>query len=317
MSSNQALSDIVPMYSPKLGDGYIPNLIIAGAPKCGTSSLHQWLVQSPDVVGSFEKETYFLSDPGTHMFRSTNSITNGLQSYTAHFPAAREPHPAVVLESTPSYIYSKLALDRLPDLPSRPKVIFVLREPSAQIYSLFRYFQTNWNWIPANVTFSDFLTNARAGNPPHYGGNELARDALGNARYVDFLLNWRDALGPDRFQIHLFEDLRRDPRDVIERVADFSGIDPSFSQSLDFAAHNQTVTVRSRALQDVNIALRARLPKGRLYEAARSVYRRLNTTLAPKVVDADRQALTQLKQMYRDANARLAKEFSLDLSSWT
>ena len=316
MTPNQSSSDVAPPPSLRLGDGYIPNLRIAGAPKCGTSSLHQWLIRSPHVVGSHVKETYFLSDPGTHMFRGSNSITNGLRGYTRHFPSARDPHPSVVLESTPSYIYSRIALDRLPDLPSRPKVIFVLREPSAQIYSLFRYFQTNWNWIPANVTFRDFVKNARAGNAPNYGGNELARNALGNAQYVDFLLKWRHALGPDRFQIYLFEDMRRDPGDVVERVAAFAGLDPTFSKSLDFAAHNQTVSVRSRALQDVNIALRARLPKGRLYEAARSIYRRVNTTLAPRVVDADRETLFELKQMYKEATARLAREFSLDLSVW-
>jgi hypothetical protein len=313
---NNTSGAVASMRSPRYFDGYLPNLIIAGAPKCGTSSLHRWLVEHRDVVGSHAKETYFLSDPGTHMFRKSNSIMNGLQTYTRHFPSQRHPDPAIVLESTPSYIYSRTALETIPQIRTAPKVVFVLREPSAQIYSLFRYFQTNWNWIPPNVTFLDFVNHARSGNPPDYKGNELARDALGNARYVDFLTKWRDALGPDRFRIYLFEDLRSDPRVIVESVAGFTGLDPSFYKTLDFAAHNQTVVVRSRALQDMNIAIRGLLPRGHFYELARTFYRRMNTRLAPKPRDDDLEILLDLKRSFRDANALLSREFSLDLSSW-
>jgi len=39
-----------------------PNLVIAGAPKSGTSSLFFWLAAHPEVCGSQKKETYFLAD---------------------------------------------------------------------------------------------------------------------------------------------------------------------------------------------------------------------------------------------------------------
>jgi len=36
-----------------------PNLVVAGAPKCGTSSLYFWLAAHPEVAASREKETFF------------------------------------------------------------------------------------------------------------------------------------------------------------------------------------------------------------------------------------------------------------------
>ena len=104
------------------------------------------------------------------------------------YPVLRGGHgqnPVAVLESTPSYMYSTTALRVLPGLPSRPRVVFMLREPSAQIYSLFRYFQSNWNWIPPGITFRDFVQQALAGEQLEYRGNELAKNALRNARFVD------------------------------------------------------------------------------------------------------------------------------------
>jgi hypothetical protein len=40
----------------------LPNLVIAGAPKCGTSSLFYWLADHPQACGSTVKETFYLMD---------------------------------------------------------------------------------------------------------------------------------------------------------------------------------------------------------------------------------------------------------------
>ena len=302
--------------SPRFAGGFIPNLVIAGAPKCGTSSLHRWLSAHPDVIGSSEKETYFLSDPGTHMFRPQATVRNGLSGYTRYFEADNGQDPVAVLESTPSYIYSATALRVLPELPSRPKVVFVLREPSAQIYSLFRYFQSNWNWIAPEITFREFVDRALAGNSLDYRGNELAQNAITNARYVDFLRLWRDALGRERMDIHLFEHLRQDPKALVKNVAAFANLAPGFFDEAAFMPFNQSIAVRSRTFHDLNIAVRALLPKGSVYDAGRALYRRINTKAPAKKSASDVATLDELKALFRQDNERLSREFGLDLSLW-
>jgi len=293
----------------------LPNLIIGGAPKAGTSSLHMWLADHPDAVGSTEKETYYFVDPGTHMHRPDRHIANGLEGYHSYFPVPPGETPRVVLESTPSYLYSETALRHLPDLPGQPRFIFIVREPSAQIYSLFTYFKNNWTWIPHDLAFADYLDQIEHGTPT-FGGNELAVNALRFAVYVDYLCRWRDRVGAGRMRVWLFDDLVRDQKGFVQKAAAFAGLDPAFYETYGFPRDNETYEVRSPLLQKLNVALRAALPRGAAYGALRSAYRRLNTRKpAPASLD-DKSLLAGLARRFTADNARLAQEFGLDLSAW-
>ncbi len=295
----------------------LPDLIICGVPKAATSSLFDWIAAHPDASGTIEKETYFFVDPGTHMYRADCHVSRGLESYGALFPPLRptDRAPLVRLEATPGYIYSKTALEHIPDLPNAPKCLFVLREPVSQIRSLYAYFQGNWNWIPAGMSFADYLAAVEAGMSD-FKGNELARNALGNAEYVKFLEAWRSRLGPDRMKILLFEDLRADPRAVTQEVARWVGLAPEFYADFGFDAQNETYVPRSRLLHRVNIALRAQVPKGRLYNGLREIYHKLNTTRRDQAPSGGQDVVDDLHARFVEPNRRLSERFGLDLSKW-
>lgn len=295
----------------------LPDLVICGVPKAATSSLFDWIAAHPDALGAREKETYFFVDPGTHMFRGDCHVSRGLETYGALFPPQdpSRPPPRVRLEATPSYIYSKTALAQIPDLPNAPKCLFVLREPASQIRSLFSYFQGNWDWIPANLSFADYIAAVEAGTG-RFKGNELAENALRHAEYVDFLEAWRNRLGPERMKVVLFDDIRTDPRATVQEIARWIGLAPEFYDRFTFTSENETYVPRSRRLHRVNLALRAHLPKGRLYSGLRALYQRLNTTRRP-AADADEQGtLAALRQRFAEPNRRLAERFQMDLSIW-
>jgi hypothetical protein len=295
---------------------WLPNVIIAGAPKAGTSSLHSWIADHPDAFGSIEKETYFFIDPETHAFRPDVHISNGLESYRRLFPIPEQLSPKVILEATPGYLYSKLALRHIPELPSHPKCLFLLREPASQIYSLYTYFRGNWDWIPAEMSFGDFLDAARSGSHG-FKGNELARNALVYARYVDHLKPWQDRLGPERMKVLSFDALSQDQLALTKQVAEWIGLDPAFYDSYDFPRENETYQPKVRALQSANIAVRNLLPKGRAYDALRRLYRSLNTTKPSAATDEDAEIIEDLKREFAPHNARLSEAFGLDVRSWT
>ncbi len=293
--------------------GRLPNLFIAGVPKAGTSSLHQWLSDHPEVFGAPEKEVRFFVDPGSHIHRPDFNVANGLEGYGAAFPVPEGAAPRIVLDSTPAYVYQRAALEVIPDLPTRPRCIFVLREPAAQIHSLYAYFRNNWDYIPEAMTFEAFLQAVRTGTQD-FGGNELAANAIENARYVDHLRRWRARLGDDRMLVLTFDALRRYPRALMRRVARWTGIDPAFYDGYDFASENETYRPRSRRLQRVNMALRDVLPRGGAYRLLRRLYRRLNTVPGSGVPDAG--VMAELAAAFEADNAALAAEFGLDLSGW-
>lgn len=294
---------------------FLPNFIIAGAPKAGTSSIFAWIAEHPDALGSREKETYFFVDPGTHMYRPEAHVSQGLGAYAAQFALPEGKAPKVILESTPAYIYYETALARIPDLASAPRCLFILREPATQVYSLYTYFRDNWSWIPASMSFSDFIAAVRAGSHD-FNGNELARNALAYGRYVDYLLPWRERLGAERMMVVTFDELIADQRGLTRRVAEWVGLDPAFYDDFAFPRENETYAPRNRMLQSVNVAIRGLLPKGAFYENLRGFYRKLNTRAPDGLSEKEDAEIARLRGDFTEANARLAEAFDLDLSGW-
>jgi hypothetical protein len=297
-------------------EGYLPNLIIGGAPKCATSSLHAWLADHPDVLGSNPKETHYFVDPGTHMYDPGRHASLGLDGYRQFFVAtARTAHPRIVLESTPSYLYSDTALSLLPDLQTNPQFIFLLREPAAQIRSLYLYFRDRQRWIPHEMSFADFLAAMRTGSHT-FQGNELARNALAFADYRPFLERWRERVGEENMRVYLFEHLSACPQRFLEEVCGWLQLDDGFYREYGFPRENATYAVRSQSLHTLNIALRARLPKGRLYRFMRRIYRSANTAAPARPSLQEESLLRVLREDFAEANDRLAASFRLDLSAW-
>lgn len=293
----------------------LPNVIIAGAPKSGTSTLFRWLADHPEVAGSREKETYFFVDPGTHMYRADRHVASSpMSAYTALFE--EKAAATVTMEATPAYLYAKTALEHVPDLPTRPKVLFVLREPAAQIHSLYEYFRSNWNWIDADMDFAGFLDAVRAGTHD-FRGNDLAINALAYGRYADYLDQWRGRLGEDRMIVYGFEALLRDEGAFIKTVARDIGIDPGFYDSYDFPRENETYQPRSRAIQNLNIAVRNLIPDGAARNAIRTAYRRLNTRKPDPKSTHTARLMDDLRHEFREANERLARDYGIDVSAWS
>ena len=103
----------------------LPNAIVAGAPKCGTSSLYFWLSAHPGVCPSPVKETFFFADDVNRFNREANILEHDLTAYGRYFEKCT--HAAIRLEATAPYIYYEKALAHIPGLVSQPKVLFVLR----------------------------------------------------------------------------------------------------------------------------------------------------------------------------------------------
>src|SRR5690348_13644789 len=106
----------------------LPNAVIAGVNKAGTTSLFHALAAHPDVTASKVKETHFF-DPLKY-----GEPTPPLQEYARFFP--REATTPVVLEATPGYFYGGDPLatalrEALPDA----RVVVVLREPGERAFS--------------------------------------------------------------------------------------------------------------------------------------------------------------------------------------
>ena len=140
----------------------LPDFFVAGAPKAGTTALHAALAGHPDLYLSAVKEPkFFLTDgpppaqggPGDaktyreHVWRRAD--------YEGLFAAA--PAGALSGESTPFYLYSEAAQQRIRALIPHARLIVVLRDPVERAHS-------NWThlWSAGLDPISDFVAACAA-----------------------------------------------------------------------------------------------------------------------------------------------------------
>ena len=298
----------------------LPNLVIAGAPKCGTSSLYRWLADHPQACGSRVKETFYLMDEGHPLLRrGANFHTRGLEGYAEFFGGCRAG-ARVVFEATTHYVYQRTPLEVLPDLPAPPQVVFLLRKPSERVYSSFRYSQNNLANVSRGLTFARFAALVREGAPLERLAGASAF-VLGNdvrySRYIEYLRPWVERFGRGRVHVLLFEDLKSNPRAFMKDFAGRVGIEPSFYEAYDFPVKNETFGVRHPALHRGVRRLNGLVPAGGLKGALKRVYVRAQSggRVGARTPE-DERALEELEREFRPFNRRLADELGLDLSAW-
>lgn len=295
----------------------LPNVVVAGAPKSGTTSLHLWLAGHPEVYSPSCKETAYFVDENSHAFKAeANFRVHGLAGYESYFDSDAAARAKIVVEVAPDYMYQRTAIENLPKIPSRPQIIFILREPAAQIYSLFKYLKNSWQFLPKDMNFARFVELSRRASPD-LAHHELLQHAITNAEYWRHIDTWVTQAGADRVSVYLFEDLVADCREFMRRLSSDLGIDSTFFDTYDFPRGNKSYQARSSALQALNIAVRKKLPKGRIYDWMRRTYRFINTDGNEASIDrAEARVIEQLREDFAEANRMLAGRFGLDLQRW-
>lgn len=302
----------------------IPNLIIGGAPKCGTSSVFRWLTDHPETLASSPKETFYLIDTDNPLLNNNRNIhSHGLDGYS-HFFDGEASSSTRVFEATTHYLYSRTARDVLARLKPKPDVIFILRQPSDRVYSSFRYTKNNLAQIADHITFSEYLDVIQGRSEQavdevfHSHKNAyVAERELDYSRYADYIASWIEALGEDRVHVLLFENLVRDQQAFMIRLAEIIGIDPEFYRDYEYEQKNATIQVRNKTLHRWARRLGHPLPSGPVKRAAKKLYLTLQAnTDSDGSQREDQTALRQLDAEFTKANQRLATLCNVDVSLW-
>lgn len=292
---------------------YLPRLILAGAPKCGTTSVFDYLSGHPEICASSVKETYYLMDEGHPLQRPDSSVhIHGWGGYRRFFSRCDGARKS--LEATPDYMYQRTPLVEIPKWPFVPKVFFLLRRPEDRIYSLFRFAQNNMAVIGKEMTFAGFV-DAMDAQTGVVGSNVVLVNALMHSMYVDYLIKWRDVVGAANIGLFLFEDLVADPVATMQRICAFLDIDQAYYDHYEFAVSNRSFQVRMQWLHKAKKQLATVLPKGGYRRALSKLYGHMNIVSSRKP-SSEEIVLSRLRERLAESNRRLAAEFHLDIDAW-
>lgn len=289
----------------------LPNFIVIGAAKGGTTALYWYVAEHPDVFMSPVKETNFFAwnvdsggrllygDPEVHRFP-----VRTLEEYGALFAGAGAAR--AVGEASPLYLESPQAAARIQGLLPEAKIVCSLRHPVDRAYS-------------------DYLMYVRRRGRRFDPGQELRSGAawarpdsrwMQVSRYHDQLARYFELFPRERIHVLLFDDIRKSAAEAAQGVYGFLGVDPAFRPDTA-TPHAAGGVPASPALEGLltrsalSTMLRRWMPTG-----AANWVRRLRARTLRKAPALPPELRRELTSYFRDDIARTSKLIGRSLDHW-
>ncbi len=294
----------------------VPNTIIGGVMKCGTTTLHGFFMEHPDALASKPKEPHF--------FDREMNYRKGLDFYRPCFTGYTGQR--AIVESTPFYIFFPEVCERIRRTLPEVRLIFIFRNPVDRAYSHFwQCYRNGWPW-------DDFIKAIEA--PEN-------RFLLSMGRYGALIERYLKVFPREQLLLLLTDELKNNKADVRRRCYEHAGIDPDFrpAQSSKKMRNVSTMPV-SRSLQKLaymclldgmkaeeryiydadGLIVSERIPQKvdplqKLKYRAYRFIRRNNVKQAP-YPPLDRAARARVMELLRDDIERFAELTGLDVSAW-
>ena len=220
----------------------VPDFMILGAAKSGTTSLFRYLLQHPQIFfpadwkepGYFcfaGAEWYTRKERGGRTDRMWNSVVPDLDAYIGLFEKA--PEEAVLGEATPEYLL--LPENTIKNIDyvygtsaDRLRFVVILRNPVDRVWSHY------WMMVRDGYETLDFeqATNAETIGARMEAGMHPAYDYLSYGLYGRQLQTYMTRFGRERFAVHTFEEMKENPVALCKGLFRFLGVSEEFDPNV-------------------------------------------------------------------------------------
>ncbi|AOW99363.1 hypothetical protein BJP34_07740 [Moorena producens PAL-8-15-08-1] len=284
----------------------LPNFLIIGAQKAGTTWLSHNLKEHPEV---------FIPSDEIHYFNKRYNLNQGLEWYKQHF--ADVNGEKAIGEKTPNYLWidplpdaqGKVYYDPLEEIPyshrliyetlPEAKLIVVLRNPVERAIAAVNHFIKN-GAISLNDDLDELLVGDKQSLVERYGIIDMGR-------YYRQLQSYYDYFDPKQMLILVFEeDIAKNSEDSMKKVCEFLDIDSSF----DFSKKSKKV--HQSTSSPIARYLGARFP------FMRGVINRVDQRLPlqHQKLRPSPSAIQKLYSIYANDNQKLFKLLGREISPW-
>ena len=197
----------------------LPDFLILGAQKAGTTALYAYLRWHPQITGPSFKEVSFFD----------RHYARGERWYRAHLPIRRS---GIVGEASPSYLFHPLAPERVARMLPRARLIALLRSPADRAFS---HYQHEVALGREDLSFDDAL--AREDGRMEGELDRMLRDPTyfsyawwnytyaARGRYAEQLERWLAEFPREQLLVLFTEELAADTAATYRRVLDFLGVE--------------------------------------------------------------------------------------------
>lgn len=282
----------------------LPNFIIIGAPKSGTTSLNRYLQEHPEIFMSSLKESHFFSSD-----RCKNS--EALSEFKSLFQNVG--NEKAIGEACAGYIFKPEAPARMKALIPHAKLVAILRDPAERAYSeyLMRYrsgtLNVDLNTQDIESGFWEFMQTEN-------------KDKLYFQSISQYLQEF------DRGQLHicLFEDLKHEQTRLLKDVCKFLGVDETLISASDNKVYNKGGVPKNQIvfsfLESLRYSSRRRLSKilpENIYSRIRSTYSKVrDINMQTEVAPLSKDSRQKVIDMHREDILQLQDYLKRDLSAW-
>lgn len=209
----------------------LPNFIIIGCQRCGTTSLFNYLVKHPCIVGSYVKEIHYFDI----------NYDKRLSWYKAHFPVDRNrfvrfsnKQNIITCEATPYYIMHPHAAKRISTIIPNVKLILLLRNPVDRAYSSYLM---RANRGAEKLSFEESIRLEERRLEGEFGKMILSENYdsrhfrkssyITRGKYIDQIKSWLHYFPKEQFFIETSDVFFENPSNTLKRIYDFLEV-PNF-----------------------------------------------------------------------------------------
>jgi hypothetical protein len=201
----------------------LPDFVIIGGQKCGTTFLYRFLVQHPRVKPAFAKEVHYFD----------LNFSKGDGWYRSHFPLQiGDRRDYITGEASPYYLFHPHAPRRASAVVPDAKLIVLLRNPIDRAYSHYQHqvkrgtgegreTRTFEEAIDAEERILPDEVNRMMQDEYYESPIYRTRSYLRRGVYIDQLLAWSSFFQRKQMLVLKSEDLFDDGANALERMLDF------------------------------------------------------------------------------------------------
>lgn len=200
----------------------LPNLLLVGAAKSGSTLLAECLAQHPEIYMSSVKEPHYFVP---------NLAVSSLDEYCSLFKNAESKK--IRAEASTGYLYSEAAAKAIKEALPDPKIMIILRNPVEMAFSYWAFMSRRGNETETFETaiatqeqrWSKEYMESRVGWPYSYLYIE-------RAKYYHQVKRYFDLFGRDRVKVLIFEEFLQDPESAFQEIFEFLEIETSFQPQI-------------------------------------------------------------------------------------